>query len=76
MLNIITNPGTSANGKAKRKEMLGMLLDAIIIAMIATAAVMGNDVPTNTELWVMLKAFLAAFFLQLAVERGIKREKA
>lgn len=50
-----------------------MLIDALIIAVIATAAVMGNDVPTLTELWVMLKAFALAFFTQLAIERGLKR---
>jgi len=65
---------TGPDGKAKRKEMLNMIVDAFIIAMIAVAAVMGNDVPTVTEVWVICKAFLAAFFLQLAVERGIKRE--
>lgn len=73
MLNMTGRPDTNANGTKKQKSMKEMMIDALIIGAIATAAVMGNDVPSWTEVWVMLKAFGLAFFTQLALERGLKR---
>lgn len=60
------------NGKNSVKPWKWILIDSIIIALIAMVAVMPSAVPTETELWVMFKAFLAAFVVQLAIERGIK----
>jgi hypothetical protein len=52
-----------------------MLVDSVIIGVIAMAAAMPSAVPTAADLWVMFKAFLGAFIVQLAVERGLKKEE-
>lgn len=51
-----------------------MLVDSAIIAGIAAFAAIGGGGPTWDTLWIAFKAFGAGFLLQLAVERGLKRE--
>lgn len=53
-----------------------MLVDAAIIGAIAVFAVIGGAPPTWDTAWVAFKAFGAAFVIQLAVERGLKRAPA
>uniref|UniRef100_A0A6M3Y174 Uncharacterized protein n=1 Tax=viral metagenome TaxID=1070528 RepID=A0A6M3Y174_9ZZZZ len=73
ILDLISQPEINADGEKKKKTWRNMVIDAVIIGGIAVAAVMGNDVPGTVEMWVMLKAFTAAFLLQLAIERGLRR---
>jgi len=61
---------TSTNG---RKAFKWMLIDAAIIGAIACFAGMGGGGPTWDTLWIAFKAFGLAFFMQLAVERGLKK---
>ena len=53
-----------------------MLVDSVIIGAIAVFAVIGTAPPTWDTAWVAFKAFGAAFVIQLAVERGLKRAPA
>lgn len=50
-----------------------ILIDSLIIGGIAfVASLPTNHLPTLTEVYVGIKAFLYSFLIQLAVERGIK----
>ena len=57
-----------------RKPMSWIAIDSLVIGIIAMVATMPADIPTFQQCWVMLKAFLGAFILQVAIERGIKKE--
>jgi hypothetical protein len=50
-------------------------VDSVIIGLIAMCAAMPGTIPTAADLWVMFKAFLGSFVLQLAVERGLKSKE-
>ena len=76
MVDLINRAHNEEDGKNHRKPWRWMIIDSIIIGVIALVAVMGNEPPGWPELWVMLKAFIGAFALQLAIERGIKRAGA
>jgi len=50
-----------------------MIIDSLIIAGIAAlAALPGDKIPSTTDLYIAVKAFLYSFLVQIAVERGIK----
>lgn len=75
MLDMINRCYNDPNGENSRKPLKWILIDSIIIGLLALVAVMPVNIPTEVELWVMFKAFIAALVFQLAVERGIKRKK-
>jgi len=54
------------------KPLKWILIDSLIIACIAFIASLPEHIPSLAELYVALKAFAYAFFIQLAVERGLK----
>jgi len=77
MLDILNRQHTTAGKKVNpRKPIKWILVDSAIIGGIAMCAAMPPAIPGINELWVMGKAFSAAFFLQLAIERGIKRQSS
>jgi len=60
--------------RRRRKPWKYVIVDSAIIAAIALAAALPETrLPGVEELYAALRAFLYAFFLQLAVERGLKR---
>ena len=71
----LTNRGRQNADNNERKAWKWMLVDSAIIGAIAMAASMPSTVPEIADLWVMFKAFLGAFILQIAVERGLKKKK-
>ena len=73
MLNIASQPRTSKDGEDPRKTWREILIDSAIIGAIAVFACIGSAPPTWDTAWVVFKAFGAAFVIQLAVERGLKR---
>lgn len=74
MLDVVNRSHSDPKGKNTRKEMKWILIDSIIIGVIAMCAAMPSTIPTVCDLWVMFKAFLVAFAVQLAIERGLKRK--
>lgn len=74
MLDVVNRSHTNPDGKNTQKEMKWILVDSIIIGVIAMVASIPSTVPTVANLWVMFKAFLGAFIVQLAIERGLKKE--
>jgi uncharacterized membrane protein SirB2 len=50
-----------------------MLVDAAIIGGIVLFATIGSMPASWETAWIAFKAFGAAFLIQLAVERGLKR---
>ena len=73
MLNLLNRTTSGGTEPAPPKSWKMIIVDALIVAAIAAFAVMGNEPPGVAELWVIVKAFGAAFFWQLALERGLKR---
>lgn len=77
MLDILyATPSKDKNGDVPMKPMKWILLDSIIIGLIALVASMPSGVPDVNSCWIMFKAFLGAFIVELAIERGMKRKKA
>ena len=76
MLNIASRARATEDGQDPRKTMREMLIDAAIIGAIAVFAAIGSAPPTWDTAWIALKAFGAAFAVQLAWERGLKRAPA
>jgi hypothetical protein len=72
----VSQTRSAADGEDPRKTWREMLVDAAIIGAIAVFAVIGGAPPTWDTAWVAFKAFGAAFVIQLAVERGLKRAPA
>jgi hypothetical protein len=75
MLDIVNRAHNDPDKKNTRKAFKWILFDSIIIGAIAMCAAMPSTVPTAADLWVMFKAFLGSFILQLAIERGLKKDK-
>lgn len=73
MLDLAQRRHANPDGHNKRKPFKWITVDSFIIAVIAMFAVMPPTLPTINEVYVVIKAFLGAFFFQLAVERGIKK---
>ena len=76
MLNIASQPSPAKDGQDPRKTWTGILIDSAIIGAIALFACIGSAPPTWDTAWVAFKAFGAAFAVQLAWERGLKRAPA
>jgi len=66
----VASASSAVNG---RKTWKAMIIDAAIIGAIAAFASIGGEGPTLDVLWTVFKAFGLSFFMQLAVERGLKR---
>jgi hypothetical protein len=75
MLDIVNRSHSDPNGENTQKPWKWILIDSVIIGGIAMAASMPSTIPTVADLWVMFKAFIGSFILQLAVERGLKKPK-
>ena len=73
MLNIASKTRSGEDGEDTRKTWREMLIDSAIIGGIALFAIIGTAPPTWDTAWVAFKAFGAAFVIQLAIERGIKK---
>lgn len=68
-LDMVYDPPNRNPGKPWR----WIIVDSLIIAAIAfVAALPQRHIPTPYDLYIALKAFLYAFLVQVAVERGIK----
>jgi hypothetical protein len=76
MLDLINRSHNDPENKNSQKSMKWILLDSIIIGVIGMCASMPTTIPTVADLWVMFKAFLGSFILQIAIERGLKRTEA
>lgn len=76
MLNMSNNGHQNKNGKNSQKPWKWMLIDSCIIGGIALFASLGGGAPTWDVAWIAFKAFGLSFFVQLAVERGLKRPPA
>ena len=76
MLNIASKSHSPEDGQDTRKTWREMLVDSAIIGGIVVFATIGSLPPTLDTAWIAFKAFGAAFILQLAVERGLKRAPA
>lgn len=74
MLDMFNRTHTNPEGKNTKKPYKWILIDSLIIGGIAMAASMPSTVPTAVDLYVMLKAFVGSLLIQLAIERGIKRD--
>jgi hypothetical protein len=69
VLDLLYDPPNRIRGK----PLKWIIVDSLIIAGIAFLSALPADrLPTVLDLYVALKAFLYAFLIQLAVERGIK----
>lgn len=73
MLDMHGKKGSAITVSNDRKTWTAMLIDAGIIGAIAAFAGIGGGGPTIDTLWIAFKGFGLAFFMQLAVERGLKR---
>ena len=74
MLDIANSSRTAAVGEDTRKSWEMMIVDALIIAAIALFGNLPDLMPTMETAWIAIRAFGLAFFIQMAIERGIKRE--
>ena len=72
-LNMLAPTPESERDESGRKQLNWMLADSAIIGCIAIFATIGGSPPTWETAWIAFKAFGLAFFIQLAVERGLKR---
>ena len=73
MLDMTNRDHLTVNGGNGRKTISWMIVDAAIIGAIAAFAAIGGGGPSWETCWIAFKAFGLAFFMQLAVERGLKR---
>jgi len=73
VLDMVNRSAASPTRTNSRKAMKWILIDSAIIGGIALWAVSPAGWPTWADLWVMARAFGAAFVAQLAIERGIKK---
>jgi hypothetical protein len=75
MLDIVNRSHSDPNGENAQKPWKWILVDSVVIGGIAMVANMPSAIPTAADLWVMFKAFIGSFILQLAIERGLKKGK-
>ena len=75
MLDISRQTSPEEDGEASRKTWTDMLVDSAIIGGIAVFASIGSMPLTWDTSWIAFKAFGAAFLVQLAIERGLKRAR-
>ena len=74
MLNIAYRNQPSAKTGNTRKPWKAMIIDAAIIGGISLFTELATGPPSWMGLYRASMAFGLAFFIQLAVERGLKRE--
>ena len=74
MLNLCGRTGSSENTGNTRKAWRWMVVDAAIVGGISLFTELVAGPPTWLGLYKAAAAFGLAFFIQLAVERGLKRE--
>ena len=74
MLDMVNRSHTNPHRRNSRKPFKWILADSIIVGLIAMTSTMPSTPPSIESLWVMFKAFLTSFVLQLAIERGVKQE--
>ena len=75
MLNISSQPGSGEESKGGQKTWTDMIIDSAIIGGIAVFASIGSMPLSWDTSWIAFKAFGAAFLVQLAIERGLKRAR-
>jgi len=75
VLNISRQTNPEEEGGDGRKTWTDMLIDSAIIGGIAVFASIGSMPLTWDTSWIAFKAFGAAFLVQLAIERGLKRAR-
>jgi len=75
VLDISRQTGPREEGGDNRKTWTDMLVDSAIIGGIAVFASIGSMPLTWDTSWIAFKAFGAAFLVQLAIERGLKRAR-
>jgi len=69
MLDVAYDPPDRNPGK----PLKWILIDSLIIGLIAfISSLPANRLPTLLDLYVALRGFFYALFIQLAVERGLK----
>lgn len=73
MLNVISPQGGAANDDTGRKTWTWMLLDSAIIGGIGLFTELISGPPSIEGLYKAVVSFGLAFFIQLAIERGLKR---
>lgn len=73
MIDIVNRAHNTKNGKNERKPWKWMVIDSAIIGGISLFAELIAGPPTWLGLYKSGIAFGLAFFIQLAVERGLKR---
>lgn len=74
MLNLCGRRNSPENTGDSRKTWTWMIVDAAIIGGISLFTELITGPPTWMGLYKAAMAFGLAFFIQLAVERGLKRE--
>jgi len=74
VLNLSGRTYSSENTGSSRKTWTAMLIDSAIIGGISLFTELISGPPTWMGLYKAGLAFGLAFFIQLAVERGLKRE--
>lgn len=72
MLDMWNREHTNPERRNTSKPLKWILLDSIIIGLLALWAVSPATVPTQTDFWVMFRAFLGGLIFQLIAELGIK----
>jgi hypothetical protein len=75
VLDMLRREHTNPKRINKQKPMKWIFMDSLVIAGIAVCAAMPSTIPTIADAWIMFKAFMGSFIFQLAIERGIKRNK-
>lgn len=74
LLDLVNRKHMNPSGENTQKPWKWILIDSLIIALVAMVAVMPSAMPDVNSAYVMFKAFLISFVLQLAVERGLKQK--
>ena len=74
MLNLCGRTNSPKNTDGPRKTWKWMIVDSAIIGGISVFTELITGPPTWTTAYKAAVAFGLAFFIQLAVERGLKRE--
>jgi len=73
MLDIVNSSRTASVGEDSRKSWEMMIIDSLIIGGISLFTELVSGPPTWLGLYKAVTACGLAFFIQLAVERGLKR---
>jgi len=74
MIDIVNRAHNSKNGKNSRKPWKWMIVDSAIIGGISFFSSLIEGSPTAMTFYKAVVAYGLAFFVQLAIERGLKRQ--